>query len=458
MFQKKFKRSGMLYKRCAQLEAQFEKEWAEQDNSAGTSGQATVVQSAEDVAVNRDMADEYIEEEYLEDIEEYISDEASILNDDCDEGEWFEEEYLDEEISEIDSEGLKLRDSLRTWIIRNKVSRNASNNLLSILRNVSSLSAFSSLPQDVRTLLKAPVNVSEQIVAVPGGGQMWYQGVECCLQHYFRNVVVTQNKFELNLSTDGVPVYNRSPIQMWPILMQLHNIPDVPVMVVGIFCGANKPSDAETFLRPLVTELNNLQDNKININGKEISISVRVFIADSPARALIKQVCYYNGVHGCMKCKGLGTSLKKPKKVIFEDTTADLRTDLDFRNEPCSAKGHRRGETPLTDLKHFDIVKDVTTSDILHLVHVGVVHKLLLGWTEGDLKPFKKWSKDEIVEISEELVTIQLPSEIHRRFRSLDSLHYWKASELGSFLQYGDDTGSLNTAHHGSIDKIKLYS
>ncbi|XP_053661741.1 uncharacterized protein LOC128710904 [Anopheles marshallii] len=384
------------------------------------------------------MEVEYVEEEYLEDIDdEYISYEASILNDGCDEGEWFEEEYLDEEVSKIDSEGLELRDSLRTWFIRNKVSRNASNNLLSILRNVSSLSAFLSLPQDVRTLLKAPVNVSEQIVGVPGGGQMWYQGVECCLQYYFRNVVVAENKFELNLSTDGVPVYNCSPIQMWPILMQLHNIPDAPVMVVGIFCGTSKPSDAETFLRPLVTELNNLQDNKININGKEISISVRVFIADSPARAFIKQVCYYNGVHGCMKCKGLGTSLKKPKKVIFEDTTADLRTDVEFRNEQCSANGHRKGETPLTDLNNFDMVKDVTTSDILHLVHVGIVHKLLLGWTEGDLKPFNKWSNDDIAEISEEFVSIQLPSEIHRRFRSLELLHFWKASELASFLHYG---------------------
>uniref|UniRef100_A0A182XPF6 Uncharacterized protein n=1 Tax=Anopheles quadriannulatus TaxID=34691 RepID=A0A182XPF6_ANOQN len=137
--------------------------------------------------------------------------------------------FLEEASLETDPESAKLRDSLRTWFIRNKVARSGSNNLLGILRKASSLSAFSSLPQDVRTLLKAPVNVSEQITKVSGGGEMWYQGVKCCFQHYFRDVDVLEDVYELNLSVDGIPIYNRSAIQMWPILMQLHNMPNVPV-------------------------------------------------------------------------------------------------------------------------------------------------------------------------------------------------------------------------------------
>ena len=80
---------------------------------------------------------------------------------------------------------------------------------------------------------------------------------------------VSEDEFELNLSVDGIPIYNRSAIQMWPILMQLHNMPNVPVMVVGIFCGTSKPSDVEPFLRPLVEELNRLHDNKMTLNGKK---------------------------------------------------------------------------------------------------------------------------------------------------------------------------------------------
>uniref|UniRef100_A0A182RJZ9 Uncharacterized protein n=1 Tax=Anopheles funestus TaxID=62324 RepID=A0A182RJZ9_ANOFN len=171
--------------------------------------------------LSSELVAEHIEEEYLEETNSNSDEVSGFLNDDSD-----EEQILEEEITEINPESSKLRAALRIWFICNKVSRSGSNNLLSILRNVSSLSAFSSLPQDVRTLLKAPVNVSQQIVAVPGGGQMWYQGVECCLQHYFRNTFVAEEAFELNLSTDGI----RSPIQMWPILMQLHNMPSVPVM------------------------------------------------------------------------------------------------------------------------------------------------------------------------------------------------------------------------------------
>ena len=79
---------------------------------------------------------------------------------------------------------------------------------------------------------------------------------------------VSEDEFELNLSVDGILIDNRCAIQMWPILMQLHNMPNVPVMVVGIFCSTSKPSDVEPFLRPLVGELNRLHDHKMNLNGK----------------------------------------------------------------------------------------------------------------------------------------------------------------------------------------------
>ncbi|XP_040174439.1 uncharacterized protein LOC120906662 [Anopheles arabiensis] len=394
------------------------------------------------------MEEEYLDENNTDD--ERASDEGSIHNEDTDgeeyleeeylEGEFLEAEFLEEASLETDPESAKLRDSLRTWFIRNKVARSGSNNLLGILRKASSLSAFSSLPQDVRTLLKAPVNASEQITKVPGGGEMWYQGVKCCFQHYFRDVDVLEDVFELNLSVDGIPIYNRSAIQMWPILMQLHNMPNVPVMVVGIFCGTSKPNDVEPFLRPLVEELNRLHDHKMNFNGKKITVSVKVIIADSPARAFIK-LCYYNGVHGCLKCKCCGTSLKTPKKVIFEDTTAPPRTDKEFREEKPSSTGHRRGKTPLTDLKKFDMIKGIATSDLLHLIQLGIVFKFLLGWVEGALAPFKKWCKEDIDEISEELISILLPTEIHRKFRSLNYLHLWKGTEFGSFLHYAGIVG-----------------
>uniref|UniRef100_A0A182I5D2 Uncharacterized protein n=1 Tax=Anopheles arabiensis TaxID=7173 RepID=A0A182I5D2_ANOAR len=78
---------------------------------------------------------------------------------------------------------------------------------------------------------------------------------------------------ELNLSVDGIPLYNKSAEH----LMQLYGI-------------SNEPSaDVETFLRPLVKELNNLQDNGLMINNRMYRISIRAIIADSPTRAFIKR-------------------------------------------------------------------------------------------------------------------------------------------------------------------------
>uniref|UniRef100_A0A182MHB2 Uncharacterized protein n=1 Tax=Anopheles culicifacies TaxID=139723 RepID=A0A182MHB2_9DIPT len=125
MFPKKFKQSGMLYKKSAQLEAQFEREW---DNLPGSSSQSAIVQSVEDVAMNdlsHELEAEYIEEEYLEEIDEddRYSEQASIPNDGTDDEAAYEEEFLEEEVLDMDPECSKLRNSLRTWLIRNKVSR-----------------------------------------------------------------------------------------------------------------------------------------------------------------------------------------------------------------------------------------------------------------------------------------------------------------------------------------------
>lgn len=120
--------------------------------------------------------------EYLEDDDELQFDsEASVLNEDSEEEEYTDVEYLEPEESEP-SNATELAKSLRIWFIKNKIARNAANELLSILRTEASCA----LPKDVRTLLKAPTRVGEQIKAVPSGGHMWYHGVESCLVHYFR--------------------------------------------------------------------------------------------------------------------------------------------------------------------------------------------------------------------------------------------------------------------------------
>lgn len=64
--------------------------------------------------------------------------------------------------------------------------------------------------------------------------------------------------------------------------------PQIDPMVISVWCGESKPSDLNDFLRPFITELNGLLLNGIIINEKLISIKVRAFICDTPARSFIK--------------------------------------------------------------------------------------------------------------------------------------------------------------------------
>lgn len=62
----------------------------------------------------------------------------------------------------------------------------------------------------------------------------------------------------------------------------------IPPIVVAIWCGVGKPSVLNDYLRPFVTELNDLLGNGLIVNEHRIQISFRCFICDTPARAFIK--------------------------------------------------------------------------------------------------------------------------------------------------------------------------
>lgn len=85
----------------------------------------------------------------------------------------------------------------------------------------------------------------------------------------------------------------------------------------------------------------------------------------------------------------------------------------------------------------IDIVEDVIVSDSLHLLHLGVMKRLLLAFRDGhNGLDSRRWSKNEVASISELLSKVQLPVEIHRSVRGIDTLNHWKASECASFLNY----------------------
>lgn len=76
-------------------------------------------------------------------------------------------------------------------------------------------------------------------------------------------------------------------------------------------------------------------------------------------------------------------------------------------------------------------------SDSLHLIDLGVMKWLLVGWRDGNIgKYLIKWCGRDIEKVNEFLSQCTMPKEIHRSVRKIDVLAHWKGSEYRTFLYY----------------------
>ncbi|XP_049279107.1 uncharacterized protein LOC125761706 [Anopheles funestus] len=428
---KRVKKSGMVNKLGKALWAHYERQCGDEHQGEPSIQQntpASVTQPPSYVEEYlEDMPDEgemFLEEELLSNVDDVDEDvdflDLPQMNDD--------EQHEDENEFIEDESNLFVR-KLRIWALSHRVTHVALKELLLILSDIDGLH----IPQDPRTLLKTPKAVGKEITTV-SGGEMWYQGIEKSLKHHFRSITPSVDVFVINLFVDGLPLHNSSPTEFWPIMMQLYEQPEVPILTLGIYCGSSKPHNVEDYLRPLVVDLNHAIEEGIVINRKKINICLRAFIADTPARTFIKGVAAHNGYQGCTKCKIAGRYCKAGRKIIFEGVAAE-RTDAEFRGGNYII-GHQKKLTPLLDVKGLDVVKQILVADELHIIHLGIIRKLLKGYTVGALSPFEKWNHEEISEFSKTLVSIELPAEIHRVVRPLQHVAYWKGTEYRTFLNH----------------------
>lgn len=105
---------------------------------------------------------------------------------------------------------------LRMWAIKHNITRNALCELLKILVYF----GLTWLPLDARTLLETPKHV--QLVNL-SNGTVWYNSIEKCLREIFskldRNLVL-----KLNFNIDGIPLYDSSKKEFWPILANIDSM------------------------------------------------------------------------------------------------------------------------------------------------------------------------------------------------------------------------------------------
>lgn len=147
----------------------------------------------------------------------------------------------------------------------------------------------------------------------------------------------------------------------------------------------------------------------------------------------IEGIVHHNAFEGCQKCTISGQRINR--RTCFPRVGCPKRTDLEFRNRAIPA--HHREYSIIEELP-IDMVDDFVTSEDLHLLHLGIMKKLLLMWKDGDNNFQHKWHDDEIPIINQVLREINndLPIDIHRSVRQISCLKFWKGTEFRTFLLY----------------------
>lgn len=90
-------------------------------------------------------------------------------------------------------------------------------------------------------------------------------------------------------------------------------LPKIDPFVVSIWYGMSKPSSVEEFLYLFIQEMKHLIQNGLNINSHLVTIRIRCFICDTPARAFLKGKNKLSSSCGCIKIVKLSDNSRSAK-------------------------------------------------------------------------------------------------------------------------------------------------
>ncbi|XP_064482978.1 uncharacterized protein LOC135395818 [Ornithodoros turicata] len=210
-----------------------------------------------------------------------------------------------------------------------------------------------------------------------GDGKYCHFGLVVGLQYELKGRRDLTDEIHVNVNVDGLPLTKSTKHQFWPILCHVKNYKCNP-FPIGVFYGTSKNISANTFLEHFVSEMIEVLINGVLIDGRIIQAKLAGLICDAPAKAYVFGVKGHNAYYGCTKCTTEGTY--QNGRVCYPELDAALMTDEGFRNQ--LHEDHHINETILKDLP-IDLVK-IVPEEYMHLVLLGVVHKLLVLWFKGD--------------------------------------------------------------------------
>jgi hypothetical protein len=161
----------------------------------------------------------------------------------------------------------------------------------------------------------------------------------------------------LGLATDGFGPFKHRKSTAWPIILFNYNIgPELRFLIgeyipVGVVPGPKKPIDMDSFLWPLVLELNQLQLGVRAYDGllQELFMLCAFLIlvfGDIPAVAMLMCMKGHNGFSPCRMCKITGVGVPDSRGHTLY-VPLDRARHPDVRNSPSCSRAYDPHALPL---------------------------------------------------------------------------------------------------------------
>lgn len=154
----------------------------------------------------------------------------------------------------------------------------------------------------------------------------------------YSRLPMTDDDISVTWNTNGVPLFESSGHSVWPLLLQVNELPYKErvqkLLLFGLWFGVKKPN-MDSFLKPFAQTMNRLSSEGVAWTTEGgLSKTCRVYVGpcsvDNVARCMVMNMSQFNGSHGCAWCEQNGEVVNKGRGhariYAMQKPAARLRT------------------------------------------------------------------------------------------------------------------------------------
>lgn len=133
---------------------------------------------------------------------------------------------------------------LKFWGINHQIKRSAFDDLLHVFHKHNVYP--DQVPKDSRTVIgkmkTVCIEYKEQLK-----GWYWHNSMAFSLKRVLENHIRNNSLISLKINVDGLPIFEHSRMEFWPILVSIHEIREIDPIVAGIYYGHGEFLKKNTF-------------------------------------------------------------------------------------------------------------------------------------------------------------------------------------------------------------------